>query len=272
MVSQHSSYRDYLKTVLEQRSVKNPKYSLRAMAKSLGVSPATLSGVLNGKKNFSIEKANTVCKALGLKGKQAEVFLLFVQLESTSNEDLKNATFKKLKSLGATDKSTDLSLEHFRIISDWYHYAILSFTEISGFKFSKEAIPKVARALGITKIELESAIERLIKLEMLQVEKGIYKSTYENVCAEAMTPNLALRNYHKQLLQKAIQSLETQTPKEKYIGSETIAIDSSKLKEFSEITEEYFNKVLLLAKESNKKDQVYHLGVQFFRLTEKVSL
>ncbi len=268
-MTQQNSYREYLKTVFEERSAKNPRYSLRAMAKQIGVSPATLSGVLNKKKNLSIEKANSVSKALKLSSKNVEIFLLLVQIETTKNEDLKNVLTSKLRSIGGCSEATNLSIEHFKIISEWYHYALLSLTELKKFKLTPTTVFKAAKLLGITKIEVTNAISRLEKLEMIELKNGIYTSTNENVCVAALSPNLALRKYHKQMLDKAMASVETQNLKEKYIGSETLAIDSSKIGVLAELTEEYFNKVINLANSSKEKDHVYHLGVQFFRLTEK---
>ncbi|RYZ69650.1 MAG: DUF4423 domain-containing protein, partial [Proteobacteria bacterium] len=69
------------------------------------------------------------------------------------------------------------------------------------------------------------------------------------------------------MLSKAIESLPTQSPQEKFIGSETLAFDSTRLAAASEIIEDCFSRVVKLAAESEKKDSVYHIGIQMFRLS-----
>lgn len=97
---------------------------------------------------------------------------------------------------------------------------------------------------------------------------GRYRKTIPRPRVESKTPNAALRAFHRQTLGKAIDSLETQGPNEKVIGSETFAIDCDLLPEFRALADHFFNEALALAQKSKNKNQVYHLGVQFFRLTQ----
>jgi uncharacterized protein (TIGR02147 family) len=269
MIEHHISYRKFLKAVLEKKTSQNPRYSLRAMAAQLDLSPALLSTVMSGKKNISPERAHKVTKALKLNKKETDLFHLLLQIETTADEDLKLILLEKLKRAGGSDQASELGLEHFRIVSDWYHFAILALTDLENFQLSDDQVPAVARALAISKVEVEGALVRLVNLEMLELKNGVYKKTKTNPRVQSVNPNKALRNYHRQLLEKAIQSLETQTPQEKYVGSETLAIGTDQLESFSKLTEEYFSQVLNLARNSKNKNQVYHLGIQFFRLTQK---
>src|SRR5690348_3009600 len=58
------SYREQLKQELSRRRKINPRFSLRSFARTLDVSPAFLSKVLQGKKHLSVEKATSVAKRL----------------------------------------------------------------------------------------------------------------------------------------------------------------------------------------------------------------
>ena len=64
MIFEHSDYRNYLKAELVKRSQGNPKYSLRAYAQQLKMSPGQLSRVLQNKKRMSHEKALEVSSLL----------------------------------------------------------------------------------------------------------------------------------------------------------------------------------------------------------------
>ena len=271
MVSNHSQYRSYLKAVLAERQRSNHAYSMRAFARNLGLTQSGVSQVLSGKKNLSQESAHQIAEKLGLNDRDTEFFCLLVQLETAKTAILKESILKKLNSLNPKEPVEVLSLEFFRAISDWYHLVIKNMTDIEGLELTPKAI---AKRLGITSIEADSALERLLKLELIEPIEGRphrYRQVKNYVIAKAATPNEALRNFHRQMLEKAKDSLTTQTPQEKIIGSETFAFNERHLKEADQITEEYFKKMAALAKGPGKKTQVYHLGVQFFNVTKEKS-
>ena len=55
MVKDKFEYRKALRESFEEKKYRNSKYSLRSFARDLSVSPAALSQVLSGKRDFSSE-------------------------------------------------------------------------------------------------------------------------------------------------------------------------------------------------------------------------
>lgn len=268
MILEHDNYRNFLKCELADRITKNSSYSLRAFANHLGLSAATVSLVLAGKKNLSQESTFQVASKLQLGSVESEYFNLLVQLETTKNPELKEQIIERLSVMNPKKKRTDLSVDFFRVISDWYHYAILMLTEIKSFEFSPANISK---RLGINRFESEAAMERLQKLELLEKDPKNpkrYRRVKGDIVYRPDESNQALKKYNKQILEKAIESLETQNAQEKVIGSEVIAISQSQLKEARHIMEEFFAKMLTLAKNTDKKTDVYCVGVQIFNLSK----
>lgn len=264
---EQNCYRSYLKTVLVERISKNPAYSLRAFSRDLGVAPSTLSEVLKGSKKFSPTTAFQVAQRLGLDQSAQEYFVTLVQWDSAKTPEMKDALKRRIQSMNPKADVRDLSVDLFKTISDWYHLPILEMTRLDGFEFTPR---KIASLLGITIIEAEVAIRRLITLELLEKTKqGRYRKTDNRLLSSSKIPNTALRNFHRQMLTKAIESLETQLPDEKLVGSETFAIDPDLLDEANAVTEEYFARMVKLSARGKKKTQVYHLGVQFFRLSKE---
>ena len=63
-------YREMLREELQKRNGRNPRYSLRAFAKCLGVDVAALSRVLSNKQTITMKTANgriTCAESLGHK-------------------------------------------------------------------------------------------------------------------------------------------------------------------------------------------------------------
>ena len=268
MIYEHTNYRTYLKAWLAGKIAENPAFSLRAMARKCGVAPSTLSEVLKGVKNLSSEKAMRIAEKVGLHADEQEYFCRLVQFESTKSPEARSALFTKLQTQAQTQRSTvnDLSVDVFKVIADWYHFPILEMTGLANFRFTP---PNIAKRLGITTLEAEVAIERLTRLELLEQDaKKQYRKTNSRWVAQAQKPNESLRQFHRQMLGKAIESLSTQTPKEKVVGSETFAIDTRQVEEARKITNEYFDRMVALSDRAKNRDEVYHLGVQFFKLTQ----
>src|SRR3989344_4172440 len=267
MVFEYTDYRSYLKSELASRCQKNPRYSLRSFASQLQVSPGQLSRVINGSKNISQEKAIEVSAALNLKGKSQEYFCQLVHLESAKTHQSKVFVQKKLNDLRPTRDFHTVELDTFKVISEWYHYALLEMTELRDFKSNPQWI---SRRLGVSRPQVELAIERLKRLHLLKEEKGTLKKTRETYLAVSDIPNDALQNFHRQTLDHAKESLTTQHPSERHISSVTMAIDPSKLKEAHELTRQYRVEMEKLLS-SDRKEEVYQFAVQLFRLTKKRS-
>ena len=76
-----SFYRIYLKTELDRRLKSNPRYSLRAFAKSMKIDHGYLSKVLSGKILMTVETAEAIAKNLKLNEELRRKFLLSVAEE-----------------------------------------------------------------------------------------------------------------------------------------------------------------------------------------------
>ncbi|MGZ3651053.1 MAG: TIGR02147 family protein [Bdellovibrionota bacterium] len=264
-VYSHETSRNFLREVMAEKARKNPAFSLRAMAKSLEIAPSFLSGVLKGQKNLSLKTSMDVARRLRLPSEETEYFCLLAQKDAAKDPNVKESLLARLQRHNPAQEVNDLSVDHFRSISDWQHFAILSATEIEGFDPSAR---NLAAALELPQAEIEVSLDRLERLGMLERDSdGRYRKTKSNPRVVSKAPSQALRNFHRQTLQKAADSLESQTTEEKVVGSETFAIDSDQVQAFNALANEFFDKAIALAKKSKKRDSVYHLGVQFFNFT-----
>lgn len=264
MVFQYSDYRDFLKTSLAERISKNPHYSLRSFAKGLGISPAMLSLVHHKKRNLNQSNAMRIAKRLGLTGNEAEYFCYLVQYEAAKSPEAKELALERINNLNPSREITSLSLDAFKVISQWYHFPILQLLRLDNFEFQSK---NIAKALGITAVEAESALERLVRLGILEEKDGAYKRLKNDLRVQSEEKNEALRAFHKQMLIKAIESLETQSTKEKYVGSQTIAIDLQQLPQARKHIDGFFEQMNAIFRKSAEPTEVYHLGVQLFRIT-----
>jgi uncharacterized protein (TIGR02147 family) len=264
MFSSGQNYRDFLKATLTEKQKGN---SLTAFSKKLGLSTSFLSEVLNNKKSLSVEMALRIAMKLGLTESETQYFCLLTQLEQEKDAELREEILRRLGSLNPNRPTHDLSLDLFKVIAEWHHFAILEMTHISGFKFGATAL---AQKLGISKMEAEVAIERLERLELLEQDsKGRYRKAHNYLLSESKAPNAALKQYHRGILEKALESLNSQTPKERMSSTDILPIDSRYLKDVDKLSQEFSSAVFRLAEKSSVKDSVYALSVHFLKLNKE---
>ena len=140
------NYRLILKEHLRRRQEVNPRYSLRAFAKKLEISPSKVSEVLSGKKRLSVERAESLAKKLGLTGKEFDLFVISVQLESTSKRTDKKELEKQIQSL-----TEQINAEKTTQKNAWYFGAIQAL-EDAGFD-SQDFKDR----LNLTDLQIENA-------------------------------------------------------------------------------------------------------------------
>lgn len=266
MIFEYKSYRAFLKAILAERVSKNPAYSLRAFAKSLDITNVGLHKILKSERNLDPERAMDFAKRLGLTTPEKEYFSLLVQFESTKREDLKDELYQRILSVSPRrDIAYHLDIDRFDAISDWYHVAVI---HLLGIPSQQQDAVSLAASLGISKIEVEDALARMERLDLIRKkEDGNWAAVRGRMLIDSTLPNAVLRKFHTQFLSKAAVSLETQAPDERVNGTETFAFDPALIGEARGITEHYFNEMSSLMHRSQNNSEVFHLHVNFFRLT-----
>jgi uncharacterized protein (TIGR02147 family) len=251
-----------LKDELAKRCDKNPRYSVRAFAKALGLDSGALSRILNGERVPSEKVARKILGRLELTPADQERFLASIA-DMHRGRGLKrlNPFFRKLHSRPAP-RVNELSIDLFRVIGDWYHYALLELTFVEGF----ESEPRwIASQLGITVAETNLAIERLLNLGLLvRTEDGrLTKSLEQLTTGDKHVTTPALRRHQKQILEKAVQSLENDPIEKRSMTSMTMAIDPELMPIAKQMIEQFTLNLCQLL-ESGKRKQVYELGVSLY--------
>ena len=212
MLSEHADYRSYLKGVLAERISRNPSYSLRAFARHLGIHHSMLVSVFQSKKRLSVDRAHQLANHLELQGKDYEHFCLLVEIDNAKTAEQKAFLQSRLQDLSPHSPIRDLSIEHFKVISEWYHLPMLQMVGMPNF-----SAETVAKRLSISKIEAELAIERLERLDLVARDSsGRYQKTEARMLAQSSVAQEGLRKYHKQMFLRAIDSLTEQSPQEKW--------------------------------------------------------
>jgi uncharacterized protein (TIGR02147 family) len=256
--TQSPQARQMLQRHFSERLRKNPQYSLRSFARTLGLSPTILSLVLNGKRSLSKKALAKVVERLTLN--PDEVALLENELQ---------ARRQYKHGVGAYSASSiefqQLTMDQFEMISHWVHYAILSLLEIPGEKLERNSISK---RIGIHPLDAQAAIERLERLGLLeQDEKGRWKQSGAPLKLENRISTAATRNFHHGFLEKARESLEIDPIEKRDFSSVTFAMDPKLVPYALEKIRAFRRSLMKELETMSPPEEVYHLSVQLFPLS-----
>ncbi|MBL6992163.1 MAG: TIGR02147 family protein [Bacteriovoracaceae bacterium] len=250
-------FQKILQLEFEKLKSKNPMYSLRAFAKKISLSPSAVSEILNSKRKISKKKAQSVLDKLCVAPHISEDILqTFDQKRrlNDSDEDMQKQKYE------------ELSIEYFKVISDWFYFAILTLAETKDFKSDPQWI---AKRLNISKKDASLAVQRLKKLNMLVSDKsGNLKVTGMRYSVTDEATNIALQKTHFQALELAKNSLEHDSLDERDFCDVTMAVDPSKIEEAKKKIRA-FRRSLCSFMESGEQTEVCKMNIQLFYLTKK---
>jgi uncharacterized protein (TIGR02147 family) len=264
LIGRFQDYRHYLKGELETRIQRNATYSLRAFARDLKMMPQVLSLVLNGKKGLSTDAALHIAERLKLGVEDTAYFIDLVHLNQAKTDAARKLAQYRLSQYPTEAAFNPLQEEVFKIISDWYHYAILELT-FTG-QLSNDA-KSISKRLGITEHEAKQAIARLLKVGLLENQDGVLIKSERHITSTHDLPSAGLRKYHSQILDRAKEALESQDVGERDITGVTMAIDPSRLPEAKAMIKE-FRRQLMTLLETGERAEVYQFSAQLFRLSK----
>ncbi len=257
MTDYQNIYIQCIQEAWNESKTRNSAYSLRALARDLDVSPTSLSLILNKKRPLTIDSAIKWATVLKLSAEKKQLFLESVTRDS---EQRLNPNNRKLNQLEEKIQYMQLTLDQFSLISDWYHLAILNLVSLKSFEHNQKWI---CGQLGITKVQCAEAIERLVRLDLLEIKDKKFIRTATNINTPSNIPSEAIKNFHRQNIQRAISSIDDTEVDERDISSIMMPIDKNKLAEAKKMITNFRRELSIFLKEE-QGDQVYSLNIQLF--------
>jgi predicted transcriptional regulator len=225
------------------RKSRNERYSERAFAKAVGLSPGFLKLYFQGKRGLSLAKAKEVCDRLGWSDQEAGNFLNSIECDRRARKG----------------GDPGYKVESFFEISDWYHFAIV---EILKTKKNISA-EEIARRFGLSVMEVEFSLRALLRAGLVAKKKSGYVAV-DDYIVPAISSS-AIRKFHTQMLGKAQHAIAEQPMEAREMRSLTFAFDPAEkaaaaamIKEFMQKFEKKFS--------GRKSKKVYQLSLAFFNL------
>lgn len=241
---------------LARRQRLNPHYSLRAYARDIGVHPATLSQILKGTRPLPLKNSESVTTQLRLGPRERTLFVESLIKTKTRLDEIH---------ISLSDERFMLDDSHYKIISEWEHYALLDLFDLTDFEVT---VDSVSKKLDLTQTRTKVVIHNLKVGGLLTQEpNGNLKRVHESIRTTEDVFNPALREAHRETLQIGLQKLEQIEVELRDFSSMTLAVDLEKIPHVKAIIREFRQKMQALLKDG-KKSEVYQLAIQFYPISK----
>lgn len=250
------NYHEFLQSQLEQRQRANPRYSLRAFSRDLGISPSNLSEILKKKAGLSVTKAREISERLNLNLQEQQYFQKLVAGQSRNAMEREEAPRSLMK------PRLLLILE---VLSQWHHFAILELSDTKGFKKD----PKwIAERLELPEKLVANSLKKLERLGLISLKSKKFR-TAKVLRTPDEFPSALIRKYHQEVMELGKKRIDQRPVTEREYSSSLVPFDSSKIneaKEFLRSMRSEFNRRFAGSEES---DSVYAFNFQLFEISQR---
>jgi uncharacterized protein (TIGR02147 family) len=272
VVTRFTDYRAYLRAMIAWLKVHRRGFSYRSFAMKAGFSsPSFLKLVADGERNLSADSVERVATGLGLDRREAEAFEALVELGQAESDSRKNRAYSKIAKLAQRDPVKRLEADQFEAYSTWHTFVLRELAGLPEFREDPEWLAQRLR-FKVKPDEVRRALDNLDRLELLvRGEDGRLRPAERNLSTGPEVRTLAVRNFHRQMLEKASLSLDTVPVSERNITGVTVSLSRRQYGRVIELIQQLRREVLAVSEEEDPNDeapQIHQLTFALVPLTQ----
>jgi uncharacterized protein (TIGR02147 family) len=241
---------------------KKKNISLRNLSQKLNISPSLLSLMIHGKRSVSSEHIQNWAGIFEWNEQEINWLLQIIRLETSPVHEKQDALESMAKFKSFKEKSPQEVLI-FKYLQKWWNVAIRELSERSDFIEDEKWIQDKL----IYKVSLENIRKSLQFLNKHQLLSK-YKQ-FNRMDCQGDVFKVALSHFHEQILSKAIESIYKVDTNKRHLIGHTMLISQNKIPEIKNIIDEAMEKIIKLAAIKDETQEVYHLALMSFPLTEE---
>jgi uncharacterized protein (TIGR02147 family) len=267
-VFRYRDYREFLRAFYAHK--KQSGLSYRGFARLAGLgAPNYLKLVIEGKRNLSSAMAERFAAACRLNADATEYFKILVAFNQAKRDDERNELHERLAGFARFRSSQRLDLAQKEYHSSWYVPAIRELIACPGFRedpawIASTLMPPIterqaAQALGV--LQRLGLLERDESGQLVQVSRAV--STGEQ------PSGLYLRNYHAQMMERAVQAMRDIAPEERHISALTLSASVATIREVQRRVMEFRRELAALCDADPEPAQIIQLNMQLIPLSRQ---
>ncbi|MGE0763925.1 MAG: TIGR02147 family protein [Bdellovibrionales bacterium] len=272
-VLNYMDYREFLRDWLQWKKNTSPHYSGTLFATKAGISSHNLLGmVIRGERNLGLSTIHGFIKACSLKSHSALYFERLVVYCQSKDSIERAEIFEQLVQLGKKRGVENLkSLQNYsQYLTGWHVVAIRELVHLKDFQNDPEWI-SIKLKRKISRRQAEAAMETLKTLGLIEWDSLLnrYVNKEANLDIDVSKVDFRIRNFHRNYMERAQESIDGEAIGERSLSSLTIAVSAADLQRLRERINEFRKQLNVEFSDSqNDKDHVVAVNTQFLILTE----
>lgn len=275
VVTDFSDYRAYLRAMIAWLKAHRRGFSYRSFSLKAGFSsPSFLKLVADGQRNLSAESVERVATGLGLDRREAEAFAVLVELGQAPTDSLKNRAYTKLARLVQRDPVKRLEAAQFEAYSHWYTMVLREMAALPDFDDAADALARRLRYKTRPE-EVQRGLDNLVALGLLvRGPDGRLAQADRNLTTGPEVRSLAVRNFHRQMLNRVIEALDRVPLSERNVSGVTVPLSRRQYARVVELLQTLRREVLAIAEDVQDDDdprEVHQLAFGLIPLTQPAS-
>ena len=266
----YDDYRVFLTELIGYLRKTTRGFSFRKFSRKAGYqSPNFLKLVVEGQRNISEESIGRFAKAFDLNASEERDFGHLVRFNQSKTDVERNKNYRMLKR-NRPGPGAELQADQYDIYSKWYTLPIRELSTIPGFQEDPNWIADQFID-PITPHEAKRALELLQKVGLLvRNTSGILKAATAKLRTSKQVP-LAVRNFHRAMLDHAKRSLDGLSTDTRHVSSLTQALTRQQYEEVCERIDTFREELLQIMEDVPKESDdasVYFVGFEVVPLTQ----
>ncbi|MGM0557870.1 MAG: TIGR02147 family protein [Myxococcota bacterium] len=267
-IFEYLDYREFLRDYYEAGKEHSSSFSYRYFARKAGISsPSFLRHVIRGERNLGDTVAN-FSKAIGFDEEEAEFFGLLVDFNQAETDAEKNRAFEKVAASRRFRNARRIDRGMFEYLSHWYYPAIREMAARPDFSedpawIAEELMPSISEA------QAAEALEELLELGLLERNAaGEVVRGDPSLTTEHEVRSLAIANYHRQMLERAGDTIEKVPREARDLAAMTVCISRESIAELKRRVHDFREILFEYCDRDENPEVVFQINTQLFPLSQ----
>ncbi len=266
-IYEYSDYRLFLRDKFQEEKNRGKHFSYRKFSFIAGLSsPNFLKLVIENQRNLSKAGIEKFASGFRLTGNEKEYFSYMVLMNQCVSHLEKDGYYRKMIRLRGVARAHVLEEKEYQYYAEWHHSAVREMAGINSGKVSEVWIAEhIQPPVSVTQVR--RSLQLLQDLGMLRRVDNRWIQANPIVTTGPEISSILVTNYHKNMIGKAIDSIERFPPEMRDISSVTIRVHPDNLSDIKKAVIAFRKQLLGFEQNDQNDERVMQINIQIFPLS-----
>jgi len=273
-VYEYDDFKSFLRAAYDDLSSRDKRVSYRWLQKRAGYSVSSnhFWQKMTGCSSLSENAALRYARVFGMNKCQTRYFVTLVHMNQATSDEARQMYLDQLRQFPQFQRHPTRNRVSYQLYEHWYLPALRSLVTLEDFREDPAWIaaalsPSITRSQarkGLKKLLDMGYLKRNPKGKLIQTEPML--GDYEDRDDSDDVARLAVRNFHRYMIDLGAQSIENQGQQQRYVVGNTMAISSNQMQQLRDEVRQFMQRVEFIVSQDEPIEVLYRLNVQLFSL------